>query len=186
MASRKLTARQSAFVEAYLVSMNATQAAKEAGYSAKTAYSAGERLLRNVEVVAAIDAARAERSERTMIGADRVLRELARIAFLDIAKAFNADGSLKPLSEMDEDTRRAVSGLEVAEIKDADGIPYGTIRKIKLSDKIRALELIGKHVGLFDQKVTIGGDADNPLTLLIKAVQGSSFNPVVIKGDKAA
>jgi phage terminase small subunit len=185
MSGRKLNARQARFSQEYVLDLNATQAAIRAGYSKKTAGQIGERLLKKVEIAAAIAAAKAERSERTMIGADRVLRELARIAFLDIGKAFTEGGQLKPLHEMDEDTRRAISGLEVSALY-ADGENIGTLSKIKLSVKLKALELLGRHVGLFDSRVMVGGDAENPLTLLVQAVQGSSLKPVVISGGKIA
>jgi phage terminase small subunit len=81
----KLTPRQQTFVQAYIVSLNATQAAKEAGYSEKTAKSQGQRLLTNADVADAIADAMKARSERTEITADRVLHELAAIAFLDPA-----------------------------------------------------------------------------------------------------
>ena len=77
--------------------MNATQAAIRAGYSAKTAKEQATRLLSNVHIAAAIAKARADRSERTGITADRVLQELARIAFFDIRKLLNPDGTMKPL-----------------------------------------------------------------------------------------
>jgi phage terminase small subunit len=179
--NNKLTPKQAAFVENYLLDLNATQAAIRAGYSKRTANEQATRLLANVSVAAAIEAAKAERSQRTMISADRVLRELARIAFLDVGKAFTEGGGLKPLHEMDEDTRRAIGGLEVSALY-ADGENIGKLSKIKLSDKLRALELLGRHIGLFDQKVTINGG--DPLTLLLKSVQGSAFNPVVIHGDE--
>jgi phage terminase small subunit len=186
MSGKKLTPKQSAFCEAYITSLNATQAAKEAGYSAKTARSQGQRLLTNVDVAAAIDALKAERSARTMIGADRVLRELAKIAFGDVRAIFHADGTMKPLSEISDEAAALIASLEVSEIRDRDGVIIGYNRKIRMHDKLRALELIGKHIGLFDQKVTVSGDAENPLTLLIKACQGSKFDPVAINGGRAA
>ncbi|MDP3552641.1 terminase small subunit [Methylocystis sp.] len=183
--NNKLTPKQAAFVENYLLDLNATQAAIRAGYSKRTANEQAARLLANVSVAAAIAEAMRLRAERNDVSADRVLRELARIAFFDVGKAFTPEGTLKPLSEMDEDTRRAIAGLEVSALYE-DGEQIGALSKIKLGDKIRALDLIGRHLGMLDSKITVRGDAENPLTLLIKAVQGSSFNPVVIAGDKAA
>jgi phage terminase small subunit len=184
-ANRKISPKAARFVDAYIVSLNATSAAKEAGYSAKTAKSQGQRLLTNVDIAAAIAAAKAERSGRMMITAERVLTELARLAFIDIGQIFNDDGSMKPLSEMEEDARRAIVGLEVSEIRDNDGVVIGYIKKIKLADKLSALEKLGKHLGLFDQRLTVDAKGDG-LSLLIQAVQGSSFKPIVIDGEKAA
>ncbi len=74
-----LTPKQARFVEEYLVDLNATQAAIRAGYSAKTAYSQGERLLRNVEVAAAVAEAKPARSERTKINQDWVIERLVGV-----------------------------------------------------------------------------------------------------------
>jgi phage terminase small subunit len=185
-ANRRLTPKQATFVEQYLLDLNATQAAIRAGYSTKTAGQIGEKLLKKAEIESAIDALKAERSARTMIGADRVLIELAKIAFGDVRAIFNADGTMKPLSEISDEAAAMIAALEVSEIRDRDGVVIGYNKKIRLSDKLRALELLGRHVGLFDQKITVDGDKENPLTVLIKSIQGSSFNPVIINGGKAA
>jgi len=185
MRDSKLTPKEVAFVENYMIDLNATQAYERAGFKARghAAQVGAHNLMRKPRIIAAIEAAKAERSQRTNITADRILKEIARLAFLDIGKAFTEGGQLKPLHEMDEDTRRAISGLEVSALY-ADGENIGRLSKIKLSDKLRALELLGKHVGMFDQKVTVGSDGDT-LSLLIQSVQGSAFKPVVINGDKA-
>jgi phage terminase small subunit len=167
-----LNARQAAFVTEFLKCLNASEAARAAGYSVKTSGQIGERLLKNVEIAAAIAAGRKERAERTKIDADRVLRELASIAFLDVGTAFNADGSLKPVAEMDEGARRAISDMSETSNE------RGTARRIKFADKLRALDLLGRHLGLWDDKLTLKGDQQNPLTALIMSVQGSSIKPV--------
>jgi phage terminase small subunit len=87
MTDRDITDKRDRFVAEYLVDLNATQAAIRSGYSAKTAYSQGQRLLKDVEVAAAITKAQAKRAERTEITQDRVLQELAKIGFSDIRKA---------------------------------------------------------------------------------------------------
>jgi phage terminase small subunit len=162
------------FVAAYLVSLNATQAAKDAGYSEKTAKSQGQRLLTNVDVAEAIEAAKKERSQRTKITQDDVLRELGRIAFFDIGKAFTPDGALKRLDEMDEDTRRALASLEVVSLT-SDGEHVGTLKKVKIADKLGALSKLAQHLGMLDPKITLRGEAENPLTMLIKAVEGNTM-----------
>jgi phage terminase small subunit len=179
IATRKLTPKQSAFIEEFACDMNATQAAIRAGYSAKTAKEQATRLLSNVHVAAEIAKGRAARSERTGITADRVLQELARVAFLDIRKLFNPDGSMKPLSELDDDTAAAIAGLDLAEIRDEDGKPVGVLKKIKIADKLVALDKLARNLGLLQDKLKIGGDVENPLMLLIQRIQGSAIRPVI-------
>lgn len=172
----KLNDRQRQFVREYLIDFNATQAAIRAGYSPKAATAVASRLLTNANVSAAIEEGRQRLAEKTEITAERVLAELAKIAFLDIRKAFNADGSLKPIDELDDNTAAAIAGLEVAAINE-DGATIGSLKKIKLADKISALEKLGRNLNLFNT-VTIKGDADNPLTLVLKGMQGAAFKPV--------
>lgn len=167
-----LTAKQERFVAEYLIDLNATQAAIRAGYSEKTADQQGSRLLANVKVAADIAEAKAKRSERTLINQDMVLNELAKIGFADIRKAVswgsvpeaNDDGErLYPVELMaseaiDDDTAAAISEVSLT----AQGV------KIKMYDKKAALDSIGKHLGMFVEKVDMNG----------------SFN-VLISGDDA-
>jgi phage terminase small subunit len=174
--AKALTPRQQAFVQAYIVSLNATQAAKEAGYSEKTAKSQGQRLLTNVDVADGITKAMKERANENKLDADRVLNELMRIAFFDIGQAFNPDGTMKPLHEMDEGTRRAIIGLEVVAIEN-NGAQIGTLKKVKFADKKSALDTLAKHLGLLVERVKVSGDAVNPIHLLVQSVQGSMLRP---------
>lgn len=147
-----MNARQSAFVNEYLIDLNATQAAIRAGYSAKTAYSQGERLLRNAEVAAAVASAQAERSQRTRINADWVLSRLGAEVEADLADLYREDGSVKPVHEWPLIWRQGlVAGVEVERL--AEGI--GTVTKIKISDRIKRIDLIGKHIDVqaFKEKV---------------------------------
>lgn len=135
--------RQRRFVEEYLVDLNATQAAIRAGYSVKTAYSQGERLLRNVEVATAIAAAQADRSKRTRIDADWVLARLGAEVEADLADLYREDGSVKPVHEWPLIWRQGlVAGVEVERI----GEGAGTVTKLKISERIKRIDLIGKHI----------------------------------------
>ena len=180
-ATRKLTPKQAAFVEEHAIDMNATAAAKRAGYSAKTAGWIGPQLLAKTHIAAAIAEKRADRSERTGITADRVLQELARVAFFDPRKAFNDDGSMKPLSELDDDTAATIAGLDLAEIRDSEGQPIGVLKKIKIADKLVALDKLARHLGLLQDKLKLVADAENPLMVLIMRINshGSSIRPVI-------
>lgn len=140
----KLTDRQKKFCDEYLIDLNATQAAIRAGYSEKTAYSISNELLKKPEIIARIKKRRDDQIKRTEITADRVLLELARIAFVD-GSAFatiTARGKVKftPTDELTNDQRAVIAGVKNGK--------FGT--EIKTNDKVRALELLGKHLGLFD------------------------------------
>lgn len=148
--TKPLPPKRRRFVEEYLIDLNATQAAIRAGYSVKTAGSTGDEILKKPEIQAAIQAAMKARSERTEITADRVLLELSRIAFFDIRKIFNTDGTLKKPGEFDDEAAAAVSGIDVAELGGQDGqtVPM-FIKKVKVSDKVAALTNAMKHLGMF-------------------------------------
>jgi len=157
----KISKKQARFVEEYLVDLNATQAAIRAGYSEKTAKSQGQRLLTNVDIQAEIQRSIDKRSKRTEITQDRVLQEFARIAFFDPANLFDELGKPLPISQIDEDTRRAISGLDVCTIGNND-IGLGEIQKFKIANKLGALEQIGKHLGMFQGKQDDDDDKPNP------------------------
>lgn len=151
-----LTAKQQRFVEEYLIDLNATQAAIRAGYSENTAYSIGNENLSKPEIADAIAKAKAERSERTQIDADWVLRRLAAEVDADMADLIDeGTGALRKVHDWPEIWRKGlVAGFDVAEIS-AEGQSVGEMKKIKLSDRLKRLELIGKHiaVGAFSEKI---------------------------------
>jgi phage terminase small subunit len=143
--------RRAAFVEAYITNGgNATEAAISAGYSAKTAYSAGGRLLKDVDIAAAITARRGVLIEKFELTTERTLREIARLAYFDPRKMYNADGSLKAIHELDDDTAAGIAGIEVDEIKDGK-VVIGVTRKFKQWDKNAALDKAMKHLGQYEQ-----------------------------------
>lgn len=162
-----LTARQQAFKGEFLKDLNATQAAIRAGYSPKTAASQGQRLLKNVEVAAAIIAAKAERSERTKVDADWVLSRLADEAVADLADLYDDAGALKPVREWPLIWRQGlVAGIDAEEIR-VEGVSIGTVRKIKLSDRLKRVELIGRHIDIqaFKEKVELTGKNGGPVAI---------------------
>jgi phage terminase small subunit len=150
---KPLTPRQALFVAEYLKDLNATKAAIRAGYSAASAHSCGPRLLENADVATAIASAIERRSQRVEIKADDILRELYRLATVDLGGAIDqATGRLLPLHEMPEDVRRAISSIETEELWEGRGEDrerLGDLVKVKFWDKKAALELLGKHVGIF-------------------------------------
>ena len=154
-----LNAKQTRFVEEYIIDLNATQAAIRAGYSKKTAQVQSARLLSNVMVRAVLSQKMEKRAEKTEISSERVLLELSRLAFLDVRKAYRKDGSLKAITEMDDDTVAAIAGFDVTESV-SSGEVTGVLKKIKLSDKSRALELIMRHLGMLTPAVQTDLDSE--------------------------
>lgn len=151
-----MNAKQARFCAEYLVDLNATQAAIRAGYSAKTAHAQGHRLLRDAEVQTRLDELRTRRAERVEVKADDVLRELLHLSTVDIGAAFAEDGTPLPLKDIPEKVRRALSGVEVT-TKLADDGRVATVTKLRFWDKTKGLELLGKHLKLFTEKVEHSG-----------------------------
>jgi phage terminase small subunit len=134
------------FIEEYLKDLNATRAAMAAGYSQKGAAVQGSRLLRVPKIAAALQAAMDKRSKKTNITAERVLEEIAHVAFSRMSKVtrWNESGvRILASDEMEEHDIAAIQ--EITENVNEHG---GSV-KVKLYDKIRALDLLGKHLKLF-------------------------------------
>jgi phage terminase small subunit len=180
-----LTAKQQRFVDEYLIDLNATQAAIRAGYSAKTAYSIGDENLKKPEIAAAVQKAMDSRAARTGITADRVLAELAKIGFADIRKAIRWYSQTNIASVDDDDAealieegavRFAVANqvelISSDEIDDATAAAISEIGqtstgalKVKLHDKRAALVDIGKHLGMFRERVEHTGKDGGPIEI---------------------
>lgn len=157
-----LTDKQEMFCVEYLVDLNATQAAIRCGYAVASANREGSRLLSNVGIQARIAQLREERAERTKIDADWLLKRLAEEATADINDLYDDDGTLLPVSDWPLIWRQGlVQGLDVEELFDGRGKDrehIGTLRKIRLSDRVKRLELIGRHIGVqaFRDQVGLG------------------------------
>jgi phage terminase small subunit len=162
--SAGLTDKQRAFCLEYLVDLNATQAAIRAGYSAKTARQAGADNLSKHDIQAETKRLMDERAKRAEIDADTVLAELLKIARADIGQAFNADGSLRPVAEMPEDVRRAIASVEIREEgRGGDQEQAGQTKKVRFWDKPRALEMLGRHLRMFSDRMEITGKDGGPV-----------------------
>ncbi len=165
---------QAAFVREYMLDLNATQAAKRAGYSEASAGAQGRRLIHKAQIRNVIDRLRAERAQATGISAERVLTELATSAFLDPLSLFAEDGTLLPLSEMPEAARRTIAGIEVVELFDGVGEErklVGHLKKIRIVSKEGTLNLIGKHLKMFsDVEINLNIN-QNQATRLEKALK---------------
>lgn len=144
-----LSPKQQAFVDQYLVDLNATQAYLRAGYrcSEETARRNGHKLLTNTDIQAFVAERMADRAKRTEIDQDRVVLEIARLAFSDVRKLFDGN-RLKRMDEIDDATAAAISSVKVSTRQIGEG-EVEHIAEIKLWPKTPAIEMAGKHVGLF-------------------------------------
>jgi phage terminase small subunit len=164
-----LTPLRQRFVDEYLVDLNGTEAAIRAGYSRRSAKAQASQLLAHPEVQAAVSEGQASRSARTGVTADTVLHHLDEARTADLADLYDDDGNLKPIREWPLIWRQGlVAGLEVEELFEGRGEDrehIGRLRKVKLTDRTRIIELIGKHVGVraFRDQVGISDPNGDPL-----------------------
>lgn len=167
-----LTDQQQRFCEEYVIDCNATQAAIRAGYEEASAHVQGSRLLRNDKIQIAIQNHMSARSIRVQVSADTVLKELLAIATVDLAEAYDENNDLLPIHQIPKEVRKAIAGIEVftevqygpAQTASTDGGEVekvkevvGRTKKLKMNDKIKALELLGKHLKLFTDKIDVTG-----------------------------
>lgn len=161
----KLTPKQERFCEEYLIDLNATQAAIRAGYSEKTANEQGAQLLAKLSIQEKIAELQAARSKRTEITQDRVVKELAAMAFAkatDYAQIADIGGmvtvKITPTDELTPEQQAAIVGIKQTQA----GI------EVKL-DKSKALEMLGRHLGMFNDKLELSGAVANPYANLTEA-----------------
>lgn len=151
-----LTRQQRVFAEHYALTGNKAASAIKAGSTPVSAGVTANRWLRNVMVKQFLDNRSKKHAdflgEKFDITAQRVLQEMAAIAFFDPGKLYDENGQLLPLNKMDEFTRRAVSGVDVKELTDSDGALIGYTSKVKPVSKVAALELLGRHLGMWGEK----------------------------------
>ena len=170
MTAKQLDAREQRFVEEYLIDLDPKRAAIAAGYAKTTARTkafgwVSKSKCTKPHVLAAINEALEARAERTKIDADWVLLRLQDEVTADLAEIYREDGSLKPIHEWPLIFRQGlVSGLDVDE-EFEEGVKVGRVSKVKLSDRIKRLELIGKHVDVqaFSERKEIGGIGGGPI-----------------------
>ena len=165
----KLNARQLMFCEEYLTDLNATQAAIRAGYSEKYAHTNAAKLLHNTTIKEYIEKRKKDRIKRTEITQDAVLQEIALVAFAvatDYAKVVEreatveVDGNIIPLLDAEGNPvkYRTVEPVLTEELTEEQKRALAVIKKgrdgfeIKPHDKMKALEMLGRHLGLWDKK----------------------------------
>jgi phage terminase small subunit len=163
-----LTFKQQCFADEYLRDLNGTEAYRRAGYKAKTdnvAAVEAAKLLRNPKIAKYVQAAMDARSEKTKISSESVLTEIAKLAFCDIRKVFDAEGRLLPVHMLPDEIAASVSSVEVVTSRVPGGEPADVeyTAKIKFWDKRGSLELLGKHLKLFTDKTEVTGKDGGPV-----------------------
>ncbi len=161
----ELTDKQKRFVEEYLVDLNATQAAIRAGHSVKTAGSIGCENLTKPKIQQAIAERMAQRSKSTGVSQERVIQELSKIAFVTMTDVVDGEGCIRP--DAPPEGLACIESIKYRGARDGGGL--GTVeREVKLASKLKALELLGKHLGMWNDKLDV-----------------KVAVPVVISGDDA-
>lgn len=153
-----LTPKQQRFIAEYRKDLNATQAAIRAGYSAKTAYSIGEELLRKPEIAAAVAEKTQAQLEKADLTAERVLEEIRRLSFSDLRDLFDEAGNLRPIHTLTKEQSACIASLEVVKknLTAGDG-QMDTVVKLKVWDKTKSLEMLAKHFALLTEQVKHSG-----------------------------
>jgi phage terminase small subunit len=163
---RKLTPKQERFCQYYTQHWTATRAAKEAGYSEKTAGIQGYQMLQNPLIQSRIKELTDAALKDIGISRERVLTELARIAFLDPAYAYDEIGQLIPIKEMPENVRRAISKVKIFEQFSGRGEErelIGFIKEVEFAPKKSALDTLAKHLGLLPERLEHSGPEGKPI-----------------------
>ena len=141
-----MTDKREAFCQYYNIHGNATKAATESGYSKKTAYSSGHRLLKKAEVKERLAELREERSLLAKVTITGIIEEYARIAFSDVKEIYDDNKQLKRVDDLDSDTSRAIASIKVRKVTDSDGEVY-YVDEYKFYDKLKALEKLKEYIG---------------------------------------
>ncbi|MFA6051549.1 MAG: terminase small subunit [Methylobacter sp.] len=155
-----LNERQLKFVDEYLIDLNAAKAAIRAGYSERSARSIGQENLTKPDIQKAIQERLEARSKRTEISQDRVLLEIARLAFNDPRRAYDENGNLLPVKDWPDEVAAAIKSVKITELKDEDEdgniVVVGTTNEVSFWDKGKQLELAARHLGMLNDKLFIG------------------------------
>ena len=166
-----MTEKQKIFADEYLIDLNATQAAIRAGYSAKTADQQGSRMLANVKVKQAVAEKQAQRSKRTGVNQDRVVLELAKVAFAKMTDIVDSNGRIKEDASPDD-----LACIESIKYKESDNEYGGSVeREVKIASKLKALELLGKHLGMWSDKFNVTVEKSEKLDDIISQLGGEGL-----------
>jgi len=164
-----LNPQQELFCQEYLVDLNATQAALRAGYSENSARQIGSENLSKPYIQDRIATLCQARIKRVVLNQDNVLLELIKLANSDLRELFNQEtGALLPIKEWPDHIAACVASFEVEELFEGSGkdkMQIGFTKKVRFWDKTKSLELLGKHLKLFSDRLELSGNKDNPISI---------------------
>lgn len=151
-----LTPQQRTYADNFVLTGNKRASAIAAGAKPASAGKTAERMSTNVHIQKYVDMRKGQTAvvleNDYGITRERLLRELAAVAFLDPARLYDDNGEILPVNKMDEMTRRAIAAVDVQEMTDSDGVLIGYSKKIKVNPKIAAIELLGRHLRMWNEK----------------------------------
>lgn len=179
-----LTDKQEMFCREYLIDLNATQAAIRAGYSEKTAPTIACENLIKPNIQQRIAELKAERCERTKVDADYVLQRLTEIDQMDVLDILTETGDLKPVRDWPKVWRTSLSGLDIVAMA-GDGDTAALLKKIKWPDKVKNLELLGKHVDVqaFKEQTKVEHGFEEEVSDLMKALSAGASHVASIRNS---
>ena len=166
---QQLTDKQEMFCYEYLIDFNATQAAIRAGYSVTSAAVTGSRNLSHAGVSKRLQELINERKARVTASSDYVLQRLIEIDQLDIADIVDNEGNLLPIKQWTEAWRLSIAAIDISEVKTANAL----VKKIKMPDKLKNLELLGKHIAVlaFKERMEASGTDGRELVINVTTPQ---------------
>lgn len=175
MAQQRRSHREQLFVLEYVKDRDGAAAMRRMGFRGKRPDCASYKLLQKPSVKRQIDRLLAHQIQRSKISTERVLEELRRVAFSDVRALVDQEGRIRPLHELDDENAAQISSIEVEELYESefeDGpkrrVNVGRVTKLKRWEKIRALELLGRHLKLFEQPVAPGAATGPGLTVIVQ------------------
>lgn len=178
-ATAKLNPKQRLFALAYLETLNASEAARRAGYSKKNANVNGPRMLAHAGIAAFIAAHLEKQEKKAVLAIEDLEAELHRLVFFDPRKLLDSNGRMRPLHELDEDTARAIASVDVEQLFEGygeDRHQTGQLHKVRFWDKRAAIELGMKRRGALTEKIdaTLAGKPRMPMSIrFIRGKAGS-------------
>ena len=186
----EITDKMRQFVDEYLIDMNGTQAAIRAGYSEATAQEQSSQLLDRPDIRELVEQRQKDRIDRTQISQDLTVNELKTIAFSDVADfvIVKAGGVIeqRPFNELKKDQTRCVKKIKqtvrTAQSSDGTVIHQTAVLELELYDKVKSLELLGRHLGIFNDRLTL----DGALPLQIVFEVAPQVKDVIITRGKGA